>query len=1025
MEYKCFDTFIIRSSLLPKNYFEKLSFYGTETVFNLYQSEDKDVIEEALKVSSESLFNSLQELPEDVKRRRNLKYSLIKYLTRMSTRPTPYGLFAGVGLGTFGDKTKILQTENYIKSVNVDHYWIEHIIHILEQNKAILFQLKVKWNNICYKSGNRVINPYFANHGDTYYEKEGIEEISFRKTALIDIIKNNAKNYIYIKDLANLLREHYRGVDTQKIRDTLAELVENEILLTELRIPAYCEEPLKHVIRILSNIQCDKYLLFQLKNIDELIEKYKVKDLGKGVKILNSLYGAMEKLFKSKNYIEVNLGKEYTSNTLSYKIKKSLENFAEELSFLWVNPEDFSELSEFKREFGEQYGFNVEVPLIEVIDSNGFDGLRFLNSNPDNKSKRETVIRAIVDQKILQAIYERKNEITLCKEDFDIVEKTNTSLNYPETFDMNFFIHFSNEKEDLYDIEVGPIGGAPKAGMLIQRFSNVLEPKLFNEYSNLYNQEKLLTEKKYINVEQREHISAGRGENVINNRCNYDFCLCMACCPKEDKEEILLSDLYVGLAENRKLYIKSKKKNKIIKIVSDNMLNPRLNSKILYLLKRISYEYENSIISRLFSLYNNKYNYIPRIILAGIVISPKTWIFDDTIFISDNLDYFINKLFSLKKTFNIDRFVYLCEADNRLLIDLDDDNYVRILYNTFKKEKKIILCEIRKGENTSEIGRDKKGNEYILEISASFYMPLLSKLKENDFVPKGTLCSANREIMLGKEGWIYFKLYGKSTRSDEIITQYIEQLEEKTKPEKFFFIRYSDTEKHLRVRLKYETSSEAMRQIEKIMFWYQQMRENGVAKNIVFDSYYRENNRYGGEDLIDDIEEFFYRDSKFVISILQNFDIEDKENLEMLYCFGMVSILMELTNGVKEMFEMMDNYSDNPEIRKYYKKNRKKYEEMFDAILEDKYIQQISFENLRESYVKRKKSLDKIKSRLDEILMKGRLMNDKGRIILSLMHMYCNRLYGYNPFEEKYSILLRNTLYDKNSKLNKYEEGGR
>ena len=98
---------------------------------------------------------------------------------------------------------------------------------------------------------------------------------------------------------------------------------------------------------------------------------------------------------------------------------------------------------------------------------------------------------------------------------------------------------------------------------------------------------------------------------------------------------------------------------------------------------------------------------------------------------------------------------------------------------------------------------------------------------------------------------------------------------------------------------------------------------------------------------------------------------------------------------------------------------------MFDVILKHKYIQQISFENLRESYVKRKKSLDKIKSRLDEILMKGRLMNDKGRIILSLMHMYCNRLYGYNPFEEKYSILLRNTLYDKNSKLNKYEEGGR
>lgn len=1024
MKYKCFDTFVIRSSLLPKSYFEKLSFYGTEMIFDLYQSEDKDVIEEALKVSSESLFNSLREIPEDVKRKRNLKYGLIKYLTRMSTRPTPYGLFAGVGLGTFGEKSNILQAGDYIKSVNVDRYWIEHIIHVLEQNEEILFQLKVKWNNICYRSGNRIINPYFANHGDTYYEKEGIEEISVRRTALMDIIKNQAPNYIYIKDLASLLKEYYNGVDIQKIKDTLAELVEDEILLTDLRIPAYCEEPLKHVIRVLSNIQCDKNFLHQLKNIDELIEKYKTQDLGRGMETLNFLYGSMEKLFKSKNYIEVNLGKKYISNKLSDKIRKTLENFVEELSYLWVDSNDFSELSEFKQQFCEQYGFNVEVPLIEVIDSNGFDGLRFLKSNSYNKSKRETVIRDIVDQKILEAIYERKDEITLCQKDFDIVEKVNTNFNYPVTFDMNFFIHFNNENKDLYDIEVGPIGGAPKAGMLIQRFSNALDPKLFNEYSKLYNQEKLLTEKKYINVEQREYISAGRGENVINNRCNYDFCLCMACCPTEDKDEILLSDLYVGLAENRKLYIKSKKYNKIIKIVSDNMLNPRLNGKILYLLKQISYEYENGIISRLFSLYNNKYSYIPRIVLAGVVILPKTWIFDDKIFASDNMDCFMNKLFNLRQTYHIDRFVYLCEADNRLQIDLDDDNYVRILYNTFKKEKKIILCEIGKGKNISEIGRDEKGNEYILEISTSFYLPLSSKEKKNAFISKGTVCSANREIMLGKEGWIYFKLYGKNTRSDEIITQYIEQLEEETKPEKLFFIRYSDTEKHLRIRLKYKTRSEAIRQIGKLMLWYQTMRENGVVKNIIFDTYYRENNRYGGENLIDDIEEFFYRDSKFVISILQNFDIEDKEKLEILYFFGMVSILKELANGIKEMFEIMNNYSDNPEIRRHYKKSRKKYEEMFAAMLGDNYIQQTSFENIKESYIKRKKSLEKIKSRLEENLIKGRLMNSKEKIILSLMHMYCNRLYGYNPYEEKYSILLRNTLHDKLSKLNNYERRG-
>lgn len=104
MKYKCHDIFVVRSPLLPKKYFEKLSSNGTETIFDLCQSKDKNIIEEALKVSSESLCNSLKEMPEDAKKRRNLKHSLVKYITRMSTRPTPYGLFAGVGLGTFGEK---------------------------------------------------------------------------------------------------------------------------------------------------------------------------------------------------------------------------------------------------------------------------------------------------------------------------------------------------------------------------------------------------------------------------------------------------------------------------------------------------------------------------------------------------------------------------------------------------------------------------------------------------------------------------------------------------------------------------------------------------------------------------------------------------------------------------------------------------------------------------------------------------------------------------------------------------------
>ena len=90
MKYKCFDIFAIRSPILPKSYFNRLTSKGTECIFDIYKlSEHKDIIDEAIRVSSKSLFEGLHGNITDEKKKKNIKHSLIKYLTRMSTRPTP------------------------------------------------------------------------------------------------------------------------------------------------------------------------------------------------------------------------------------------------------------------------------------------------------------------------------------------------------------------------------------------------------------------------------------------------------------------------------------------------------------------------------------------------------------------------------------------------------------------------------------------------------------------------------------------------------------------------------------------------------------------------------------------------------------------------------------------------------------------------------------------------------------------------------------------------------------------------
>lgn len=168
MKYLCHDIFMVRVPSLPVKIFR--DFHKTNGNISDYISENEDVMnfmKESVLLSSKSLYNSLNNPPTEKKKIKNYKLGLLKYFTRASTRPTPYGLFAGVGLGSFSDKTKIIVDENEFKrDIKVDTYWICHVIHDLESDMKIASQLKLKFNPICFISRDRVKNPYFSNHGD-------------------------------------------------------------------------------------------------------------------------------------------------------------------------------------------------------------------------------------------------------------------------------------------------------------------------------------------------------------------------------------------------------------------------------------------------------------------------------------------------------------------------------------------------------------------------------------------------------------------------------------------------------------------------------------------------------------------------------------------------------------------------------------------------------------------------------------------------------------------------------------------
>jgi len=109
--YSQFNNFIFRTPTFPFGFIK--CFTDDINVSYKYFREmlSDNIVKEAIFLASPTLYEELMQLGEDnnkdLKYIQDLRISLSKYLLRMSSRCTPFGLFAGFSLGTFGDKDDI------------------------------------------------------------------------------------------------------------------------------------------------------------------------------------------------------------------------------------------------------------------------------------------------------------------------------------------------------------------------------------------------------------------------------------------------------------------------------------------------------------------------------------------------------------------------------------------------------------------------------------------------------------------------------------------------------------------------------------------------------------------------------------------------------------------------------------------------------------------------------------------------------------------------------------------------------
>lgn len=169
--------------------------------------------------------------------------------------------------------------------------------------------------------------------------------------------------------------------------------------------------------------------------------------------------------------------------------------------------------------------------------------------------------------------------------------------------------------------------------------------------------------------------------------------------------------------------------------------------------------------------------------------------------------------------------------------------------------------------------------------------------------------SIKRTFILGDE-WLYYKIYCGARTSDTILTEAIkpvtEEFLEKGWIDSWFFIRYADPDFHIRIRFHLQDVKYIGDSILKINTALQKYVEQHIIYKIQTDTYVRELERYGRDTMVVSEELFFY-DSVMLLDGMER--IEDEELYFLFVVKAIDSLLNSFDYDNKEKLELVSQNS--------------------------------------------------------------------------------------------------------------------
>lgn len=994
----------------------------SETAFNeteiLTICRDKN-FREKMKIASPSLINMMDMYinnPDNltVKKKNDFYISLMKYYIRSKERPTPFGLFSAVGLGQF-DKTEQLYNHqlHFQKKVNVDSEWLFGYIKQLEEKYDK--QLEFKINSACHIDGNRVVVMYTTN-------KE-IDEISIRYTRVYKILETVCRSFLSYEEIFQEIKKYYPDIDGDTIREYIAELIRKQILISNLRPPFVNVNQLDYLKQQCERVKLDE-IAQSLKHLQAMCFEYESTQIGEGMETYEALIRYMGELYKSKYYVQVDTLVCEADIKLDDSIKQQVERLATFLvAMSSISQKQFAYLDKYRDSFLEKYGFEREVPVLEMLDAvNGigapsgymFPANDFFDTT-SNEVNLPTDTRNYFMDQYEKALFHRKAiqlEWASVQKNFELPDLENAPL----SFELYFSIKNVNGKKRLY---LGENGGSMCAGKTFGRFS--METKeLAETLMQINKREQELRNDNVETCEVNYLPSEVRSGNVVRCKTGREKYLTAYTNTVDDEKEIRLEDILIGATETQ-FYARNAKTGNHIVFGANNMFNIMLQPNAYRFLLEIAHDGKIAWCDFPWKYAYMNCRHIPQIEFEGVILSSEQW-FINRIALGlgikeKSFEAFKTALSDYMEKEEIPTKICLVDDDNRMNLNLKSELALRILFDEFKK----------KGEESILIERTEEGDSVLSENGGTHATQIVVPVfrKKKDFFYKKShdvMIDREQHIALPYEEWLYLKLYCKKEREEELIAFCLKDFCDDLKNEfgiEHFFMRYMDPKPHIRLRF-YGDSKLLYQATPRIMEWIKEGEKQKIFGNVIISTYEKEVERYGGTDLIDTAEKLFRLDSIIVEEILCRKRVKQLNMNEIdITIISMIRYVQQFYDNFEEQLSYLTrNYHSNKYINEF-RRSKMDWLKLFD--LENDWRNFNEEDDRKDLLLLLNQRTRLVEAYNKQIMKKSSGEDFKNNIVNSVLHLHCNRLVGTNrELERKIMSFAEGILYAK-----KYDLAGK